>query len=91
MRARVEDRADARRAVHAPYQGRAQDAVFRLPGGEIGKGGSESIVRGCQSEEHAERHCLAVVEFGVWWPARVMDVRYAPVGDEGAGGAGEVA
>ena len=91
MRSWVENRTYARRAVHASYQGRAQDAVFRLPGSEVGEGGSESIVRGCESEEHAERHCLAIVEFGVWWPARVVDVCYAPVGDEGAGGVKEVA
>ena len=91
MRAWVENRTYTSRAVHASYQSRAQDAIFRLLGREIGKSGSESIVGGCEREEHAERHCLAIVEFGVWWPARVVDVCYAPVGDEGAGGVKEVA
>jgi hypothetical protein len=91
VRARIENRADASRAVHASYQGRSQYAVFRFSGSEIGEGGSESVVRRCESEEHAERHCLAVVELGVGWPAWVVDVGFVPVGDEGAGCVGEVA
>ena len=91
MRARVENRTDAGHAVHASYQGRSQHTVFRFPGSEVGKGRSESIVCRCESEEHSERHCLAIVEFGVWWPARVVDVGFVPVGDERACCVGEVA
>lgn len=91
MRARIENRTYTSHTIHTPYQGRGQHAVFRFSGSEIGEGGPESVVRRCESEEHAERHCLAVVEFGVRWPARVVDVGCVPVGDEGAGGVGEVA
>ena len=44
VRARVENRTDPSRTVHAPYQRRAQHAVSRFPGSEAGESGAESVV-----------------------------------------------
>lgn len=52
--------------------------------------GPESEVRARESQQDGEGHGLAVVEFGVRGPERVVDVGCVPVGEEGAEGVGGV-
>lgn len=84
MRAGIKNRTNSGRAVHASYRGRAQHAVFRFSRREFREGESEGEVGRCETKEDSERHGLAVVEFRVWWPARVVDVGFIPVGEERA-------
>lgn len=90
MRARVKNRTETRRTIQAPNYGRTQDAMLSFGGRQSLEGGSEGEVGARQRQEDAESHRLAVVEAGVWWPPRVVDVRLVPVGEKGTAGVEEV-
>ena len=52
---------------------------------DIGSGGvSVEVVQCRQAEHESHRHRLAVVEFCVRGPPRVVDMGFVPVGDVGA-------
>lgn len=90
MRARVKNCAESRRTIQAPNDGRTQDTMLGLDGRQSLEGRPEGEVGARQRQEDAESHRLAIVEAGVWWPARVVDVRLVPVGEKGTASVEEI-
>lgn len=87
---RIQYSTHSRDPIQAPTYRRREDripshGVCRRPRHLIGHvvRHAVGVVERCETEASAHRHCLAVVEARVGWPARIEDVRFIEVGDEG--------